>query len=111
MRHVILVIDDKRNLDSIAFAGIIRQVFPALALLDAPQPPLEGTLNHPNIVSVLTVGTERGVHYYAMQLVEGQSLAEVSSPQGGTLLVPLHRRRGGVRGGGRPRQRRPNHRA
>ena len=35
------------------------------------------TLDHPNIVAIHSVGSERGVHYYAMQLVEGQSLAEV----------------------------------
>jgi serine/threonine protein kinase/WD40 repeat protein len=35
------------------------------------------TLQHPNIVSVYSVGEERGVHYYAMQLVRGQSLARV----------------------------------
>src|SRR5439155_425122 len=32
-------------------------------------------LHHTNIVPVYAVGTERGVHYYAMQLIEGQSLA------------------------------------
>jgi serine/threonine protein kinase len=32
-------------------------------------------LHHPNIVPVYAVGCERGVHYYAMQLIEGQSLA------------------------------------
>jgi RNA polymerase sigma-70 factor (subfamily 1) len=32
-------------------------------------------LNHPHIVPVHSVGCERGVHYYAMQLIEGQSLA------------------------------------
>ncbi len=31
-------------------------------------------LQHPNIVPVFFVGCERGVHYYAMQYVEGQSL-------------------------------------
>ena len=36
-----------------------------------------GTLHHPNIVPVYSVGTERGVHYYAMHLVDGPSLAEV----------------------------------
>jgi serine/threonine protein kinase/Flp pilus assembly protein TadD len=36
-----------------------------------------GTLDHPNIVAVYSVGVERGVHYYAMQLIEGQSLAQV----------------------------------
>jgi eukaryotic-like serine/threonine-protein kinase len=32
-------------------------------------------LHHPNIVPVHAIGCERGVHYYAMQFVEGQSLA------------------------------------
>ena len=32
-------------------------------------------LHHPHIVPVYGVGCERGVHYYAMQLIEGQSLA------------------------------------
>jgi serine/threonine protein kinase/tetratricopeptide (TPR) repeat protein len=35
------------------------------------------TLEHPHIVSVYAVGEERGVHYYAMRLVRGQSLADV----------------------------------
>lgn len=34
-------------------------------------------LDHPHIVSVYTVGEERGVHYYAMQLIRGNSLAQV----------------------------------
>jgi serine/threonine protein kinase len=34
-------------------------------------------LDHPHIVSVYSVGEERGVHYYAMQLVRGQSLADL----------------------------------
>ncbi|BBO36063.1 WD40 repeat domain-containing serine/threonine-protein kinase [Lacipirellula parvula] len=34
------------------------------------------TLNHPNIVPVYSVGCEHGLHYYAMQLIDGQSLAE-----------------------------------
>ena len=34
-------------------------------------------LDHPNIVSVYSVGEERGVHYYAMQHVHGQTLASV----------------------------------
>jgi serine/threonine protein kinase/tetratricopeptide (TPR) repeat protein len=34
-------------------------------------------LNHPHIVPVYGVGCERGVHYYAMQLVEGRSLADL----------------------------------
>ena len=36
-----------------------------------------GALQHPNIVSVFGVGCERGVHYYAMQLIDGLSLAEI----------------------------------
>lgn len=35
------------------------------------------TLDHPQIVQVHSVGCERGVHYYAMQYVEGPTLAEV----------------------------------
>jgi serine/threonine protein kinase/Tfp pilus assembly protein PilF len=34
-------------------------------------------LDHPHIVSVYSVGEDRGVHFYAMQLVRGSSLAEV----------------------------------
>jgi serine/threonine protein kinase/tetratricopeptide (TPR) repeat protein len=35
------------------------------------------TLFHPHIVPVLFVGVERGVHFYAMNLIAGQSLAEI----------------------------------
>jgi serine/threonine protein kinase len=34
-------------------------------------------LQHPNIVSIYGVGCERGVHFYAMQFIDGQTLAEV----------------------------------
>ena len=34
-------------------------------------------LKHPHIVSVLTVGCDRGVHYYAMDLVQGQTLGQL----------------------------------
>ena len=34
-------------------------------------------LDHPNIVGVIAVGCERGVHYYAMRFVDGPTLAEV----------------------------------
>jgi serine/threonine protein kinase len=33
-------------------------------------------LHHTNIVSVFGVGCERGIHFYAMQLIEGQTMAE-----------------------------------
>src|SRR5262249_34155053 len=34
-------------------------------------------LHHTNIVPVYSVGSERGVHYYAMQYIEGRDLATV----------------------------------
>lgn len=34
------------------------------------------TLKHPHIVGVYSVGVERGVHYYAMELIEGETLAQ-----------------------------------
>jgi hypothetical protein len=34
-------------------------------------------LHHTNIVPVYSVGCERGVHFYAMQFIEGQTLAAV----------------------------------
>jgi serine/threonine protein kinase len=34
-------------------------------------------LHHINIVPVISVGCERGVHYYAMQFIEGQPLSQV----------------------------------
>lgn len=48
-------------------------------------------LHHANIVPVHGVGCERGVHYYAMQLIEGQTLAtmikELRSAQQGAQSV------------------------
>src|SRR5262249_29280473 len=34
-------------------------------------------LQHPNIVPVYYIGCERGVHFYAMQFIEGRTLAAV----------------------------------
>src|SRR5262249_47037221 len=34
-------------------------------------------LQHPHIVPVYAVGCERGVHFYAMQFIDGQSLAQM----------------------------------
>jgi WD40 repeat protein/serine/threonine protein kinase len=40
-------------------------------------------LHHTNIVPVYGVGCERGVHYYAMQFIDGRTLADViAQPQG-----------------------------
>ena len=36
-----------------------------------------GLLDHPNIVPVFSVGTERGIHFFAMQLIEGYTLEEL----------------------------------
>jgi serine/threonine protein kinase/tetratricopeptide (TPR) repeat protein len=36
-----------------------------------------GQLHHAHIVPIHAVGSDRGVHFYAMQLVAGQSLAEI----------------------------------
>ena len=41
------------------------------------------SLRHPNIVQVFSVGCQRGVHYYAMDYIEGQTLAEVISQASG----------------------------
>ena len=35
------------------------------------------SLRHDHIVHVYGVGCERGVHYYAMEFIDGQTLAEV----------------------------------
>jgi len=60
------------------------KVLPFAAALDAKQlqrfkheAQAAAHLHHTNIVPVFAVGAERGVHYYAMQLIEGQNLAEV----------------------------------
>ena len=34
-------------------------------------------LHHQNIVPVYSIGCERGIHYYAMQFIEGQTLAQL----------------------------------
>ncbi|MDO4569624.1 MAG: serine/threonine-protein kinase [Planctomycetia bacterium] len=36
-------------------------------------------LEHPSIVPIYAVGSERGIHYYAMKLIHGQHLGEVIS--------------------------------
>ena len=58
------------------------KVLPFAAALDARQlqrfkneAQAAAQLHHTNIVPVYAVGCERGTHYYAMQLIEGQDLA------------------------------------
>jgi serine/threonine protein kinase/Tfp pilus assembly protein PilF len=46
-------------------------------------------LHHTNIVPVYGVGCERGVHYYAMQFIEGSTLADLIAQQrGASSTVP-----------------------
>ena len=47
-------------------------------------------LHHTHIVPVYSVGCERGVHYYAMQFIEGQTLAQAIAERtadGGTAAA------------------------
>jgi serine/threonine protein kinase len=60
------------------------KVLPFAATLDGKQlqrfkheAQAAGHLHHTNIVPVFGVGCERGVHYYAMQFIDGQTLATV----------------------------------
>jgi hypothetical protein len=60
------------------------KVLPLAAALDARQlqrfqveARAAGGLHHANIVPVFGVGSEGGVHYYAMQYIDGQTLAQV----------------------------------
>jgi WD40 repeat protein/serine/threonine protein kinase len=59
------------------------KVLPLAAMLDERQlqrfkneAVSAASLKHPNIVTVFFVGCERGMHYYAMQLIEGRTLAD-----------------------------------
>jgi tetratricopeptide (TPR) repeat protein/serine/threonine protein kinase len=60
------------------------KVLPFAAALDARQlqrfkneAQAAACLHHTNIVPVFAVGCERGVHFYAMQLINGQTLASI----------------------------------
>jgi hypothetical protein len=60
------------------------KLLPFAAALDAKQlrrfkneAQASAQLHHTNIVPVYWVGHDRGVHYYAMQLIDGRTLAEV----------------------------------
>lgn len=45
-------------------------------------------LEHPNVVKVYAVGCDRGVHYIAMQFVDGRSLAEILRERRGEAATP-----------------------
>src|SRR5207244_8826198 len=60
------------------------KVLPFAAALDAKQlqrfkneAQAAAHLQHQHIVPVYAVGSERGIHYYAMQFIDGQSLASL----------------------------------
>ncbi len=60
------------------------KVLPLAALMDEQQirrfrneAAAAAQLIHPHIVPVYSVGSDRGVHFYAMQLIEGQNIAQV----------------------------------
>ena len=57
-------------------------------------------LHHTNIVPVYAVGSERGVHYYAMQFIDGQTLAAVVRGLRADPRPAPRRRRGDPAGGG-----------
>jgi WD40 repeat protein/serine/threonine protein kinase len=46
-------------------------------------------LHHTNIVPVHFVGSERGVHFYAMQFIDGRTLADYIAEQRGRALSPV----------------------
>lgn len=76
------------------------KVLPFAATLDARQlqrfkneAQAAACLHHPNIVPVYAVGQERGVHFYAMQFIEGQSLA---------VMIDELRKSAGLKNGGQP---------
>ena len=70
------------------------KVLPFAAMLDEQQRArfqiearAAATLDHPNVVHVHSVGVERGIYYYAMQYVEGHSLAEFLKAQRNKVLT------------------------
>ena len=69
----------QRTLDRI----VALKVLPRASLADSSQlarfhneARAAATLQHPHIVPVYSVGVERGIHYYAMQYIEGLTLAQ-----------------------------------
>jgi serine/threonine protein kinase/tetratricopeptide (TPR) repeat protein len=69
------------------------KVLPFAAMMDSRQPQrfhnearAAACLHHPHIVPVYAVGQDRAVHYYAMQFIDGRTLAEFISQQRGEDL-------------------------
>jgi eukaryotic-like serine/threonine-protein kinase len=54
-------------------------------------------LNHPHIVPIFAVGSERGSHFHAMQYIDGPTLAELIREQRPRGASPLGEARGGPR--------------
>jgi len=52
-------------------------------------------LHHPHIVPIFAVGSEHGSHFYAMQYIEGRTLAELILQQRRTSTSPLGEARSG----------------
>jgi serine/threonine protein kinase len=80
------------------------KVLPFAAVLDPRQlqrfkneAQAAAALEHPNIVHVHAVGCERGVHYYAMQFIEGRTLAQVIEELRHSSPLPLAGEGPGVR--------------
>ncbi|MGD9720496.1 MAG: protein kinase [Pirellulales bacterium] len=72
------------------------KVLPFAAVLEAQQitrfkneAQAAAQLHHPNIVPVFAIGAERGVHYYAMQFIDGQPLDRIVA----SLSAQAQRRR------------------
>jgi eukaryotic-like serine/threonine-protein kinase len=74
------------------------KVLPFAAVLDSRQiarfkheAQAAAQLDHPNIVSIFAVGIDRGVHYFAMQFIDGQpldrALAELRGSSSSSLAV------------------------
>jgi serine/threonine protein kinase/Flp pilus assembly protein TadD len=75
------------------------KVLPFAAVLDSRQiarfkheAQAAAQLNHPNIVSVFAVGVERGVHYYAMQYIDGQPLDRALTELRAKYSIPARQR-------------------
>jgi serine/threonine protein kinase len=49
---------------------------------------MSARLDHINVIRGFTVGEEKGVHYFAMEFVDGKNLSELMTDMGSTLDVP-----------------------